>query len=362
MPSSFKKFLSKPIPMKFKILVFSLTIALSASAFAQTKKVPVKKKAVKKDSPPPVSPKVNEPPRVEVIFGEPNQATMNYPAIVTIAPDPFRIVFTDGEKLGSRKLAEIENLDFSKIKTFSLQNRYAKDFAEGELAPLIAKLFNESPNLEQLTLRYIKLKTLPAITNVNANLKQLDLERNELTVLPAGLENLTNLEKLNLDHNQLTTLPDALTKLRKLNSISLGHNSFTKFPEQMFSIPSLTFFSVYNSDINMLPDQFNQLPNLTALSVQKTKIATLPPTFSTLLKLEEVYLSHNEFKEFPASIAGLKDLIKVDLSKNPLDKRLFMQSIANIKWRGLLSLYDVPFTKAEYEAVSAKLKLMDVYY
>ena len=348
--------------MKFKIFVLSLVMASATSAFAQTKKAPVKKKPVKKYIPPAIKPEVNQPPRVEVILGEPNGANTNYAPMANVAPDLFRIVFTDGEKLGARKLEEIENLDFNTIKSFSLKNLYAKDFAEGELAPLISKLFNESPNLDELTLRYIKLKTLPAITKVNTKLKKLDLEKNDLSLLPAGIENFTNLETLNLDQNQLTTLPDELTTLKKLNSISLGHNSFTEFPEQIFGLPSLTFFSVYNSEISTLPDHFDQLPNLTAVSIQITKIATLPPSFATLLKLEEVYLSHNKFKEFPASITGLKDLIKVDLSKNPLDKTLFMESITKIKWRGLLSIYEVPFTKEEYKAVQAKLKLMDVYF
>ena len=81
-----------------------------------------------------------------------------------------------------------------------------------------------------------------------------------------------------------------------------------------------------------------------------------------MIKLNSIGLNGNQFAEFPVSAAGLKALKQVDFSNNPIDKKLFMQSLDAIKWRGLFSLYNLQLTKEEYESIQVKLKLIDVYY
>lgn len=345
--------------MKIKIILLFLSICIASSSYAQTKK-PIQKKVNK---PTPTIRRETIPESLKVAEPYPKYAAdqQNGPYIAE-APRSIRILLASGKTITAYKISEIATVDFKSIKNFSMDNSYLSKPNELELNTLIAKLFNESVQLEELSLRNAKLKTLPEITRTNTTLKKLSLSNNELDDLPIGFKNLLNLEELNIDGNKFKTLPNSLTKLKKLSSISLGENPFLVFPNQLFEIPSLKSFYIYKSEISELPNTFNKLPNLTEIAIQYTKISSLPATFSSLVKLKSITLDGNKFKDYPASILALKNLSSVNLSNNPIDKTLFFKSISNIKWSGLFAIYDINFTKKEYEAVQTKLKLIDVYY
>ncbi len=350
--------------MKTKALLLSVLICISAITYGQTKKSPNKKIPKAKTNIPVLKPeKYPEPPRVEVLLADPgaSNVTMSAPPMVE-APKQIRLYLTDGKMLTVRKVSELNNLDFKTIKKFKADNRYTPEFEEVDFNAFLTKLLNESPNLEELDLQDCQLKIIPKIRNQNAKLKSIDFSNNNLVELPEGLELFSNLEKLIVDHNQLSGLPQSISKLKKLNWISLDRNQFNKFPEQLFSIPTLETLSLYKNDLKTLPDQFNLLPNLTTLGIQYTNISSLPPSISKLSKLNSISLNGNQFAEFPASAASLIALTNVDFSNNPIDKKLFLQSLDAIKWRGLFGLYDLKLTKEEYEAVQTKLKLIDVYH
>lgn len=342
--------------MKKYTILFALLICLSAIGNAQTKKPTVKKKApvIKKEP-------IPEPPIVKGSTSKYDANQDMVPQVVEV-PRSIRISLTNDKTITAYKISEIANVDFKTIKSFSLDNRYAKNVSEAELNNLISKVFNESLQLEEVKLRNAKLKSLPEITRTNTTLKKLSLSENELDDLPIGLEKLVNLEDLNIDGNKFTTLPNSLTKLKKLTSISLGENPFLVFPNQLFDMPGLKAFYMYKSEINELPNNFNKLPNLTEVAIQYTKISSLPSSFASLVKLKSITLDGNQLKDYPASILALKSLSNVNISNNPIDKTLFFKSINNIKWCGLFAIYDLKFTKKEYEAVQTKLKLIDVYY
>lgn len=350
--------------MKTKALLTFVMICITAITYGQTKKTPNKKIPKPKTNIPVVKPeKYPEPPRVEVLLANPgtSDVAMSAPPIVE-APKQIRLYLTDGKMLTARKVLELQELDFKTIKKFKADNKYTPEFEELEFNTFLTKLLNESPNLEELDLKNCKLKSIPKILNQNAKLKIIDLSYNNLTELPEGLGLFPNLEKLILDNNQFSALPKNMSKLKKLNWISLDNNQFNKFPEELFSIPTLETLSLYKNDLKTIPDHFNLLPNLITLGIQYTNISSLPPSISTLSKLNSISLNGNQFSEFPASVARIKTLTQVDFSNNPIDKKLFMQSLDAIKWRGLFSLYDLKLTKAEYEAVEAKLKFIDVYH
>lgn len=342
-------------PMKLKTILFCLTICLSATSYAQTKK-PIKKKTpvIKLE---PVPEIIKEPEPVSKYGADQN--TVPY---LTEAPRSIGISLANGKTIAVYKISEIADVDFKLIKTFRLNNRYAKNVDAAELNALISKVFNEAVQLEELQLHNAKLKSLPEITRLNTSLKKLSVSENELDDLPIGLEKLVNLEELNIDENKFKTLPNSLTKLKKLRSISIGENPLLVFPNELFEIPSLKAFYIYKSEITELPNSFSKLPNLTEIAIQSTKISSLPSSFALLTKLKSISLESNQFKDYPASILASKSLSNVNLSHNPIDKTLFFKSIANIKWRGLFAIYDINFTKKDYEAVQAKLKVMDVYY
>ena len=351
--------------MKIKIIVLSILICISATSYGQIKKSPNKKiPKAKTDIPVIKQIKYPEPPHVEVLLADPrnnNETTISAPPIVE-APKQIRLDLTDGKTLTARNVSELAQIDFKSIKKIKSDNRYTPAFEVDAFNAFLEKLLNESPNLEELDLENCKLESIPKITNRNSNLKIINLSYNRLTDLPEGLELFPNVEKLILDNNQFSALPQSVSKLKKLNWISLSHNQFTKFPEELFSIPNLETLSLYKNDLKTLPNHFNLLPNLITLGIQYTNISSLPASISKLSKLNSISLNGNQFIEFPASAASLKSLTQFDFSNNPIDKKLFMQSLDAIQWRGLFGLYDLKLTKEEYEAVQTKLKLIDVYY
>lgn len=342
--------------MKIKTILFALVICISATSYAQTKN-PIKKKAIPVIKREPVPEPIKKAEPISK-YG----ADQNMVPHLTEAPKSIRISLANGKSISAYKISEIADVDFATIKSFSINNRYAKNVDEKELSDLISRVFNEAVQLEELKLSNAKLKSLPEITRLNTSLKKLSVSENELDDLPIGLEKLVNLEELNINKNKFKTLPNSLTKLKKLTSISMGENLFLVFPNQLFEIPSLKAFYIYKNEIAELPDNFNKLPNLTEVAIQSAKISKLPPSFASLTKLKSISLESNQFKDYPASILALRSLSSVNISNNPIDKALFFKSINNIKWRGLFAIYDIKFTKKEYEAVQAKLKLIDVYY
>ena len=350
--------------MKIKIIVLSILICISAMTFGQTKQSGNKKIPKAKTHIPVVKQeKYAEPPTVEMLLANPGDgsATMSAPPMAE-APKQISLYLTNGEMITARKVSELDNIDFKKIKKFKSDNRYTPEFEEVAFNTFLEKLLNESPNLEELDLQNCNLKIIPKIVNQNTNLKSIDLSDNSLKDLPEELGLFPNLEKLIVDNNQLSELPASITKLKKLKWISLDKNQFKKFPEKLFSISTLETLTLYKNDLNNLPDQFNLLSKLITLDLQHNNISSLPPSISTLSKLNSIGLNRNQFAELPSSVASLKTLKHVDFSNNPIDKRLFMQSLDAIQWRGSFSLYDLKLTKEEYEAVQTKLTLIDVYY
>ena len=338
---------------------------MSAMTFGQTKQSPNKKIPKAKTNVPVVKQiKYTEPPRVEVLLADPrnNNETAIYAAPIVEAPKQIRLHLTDGKTLTARNVSELNKLDFKTIKKFKADNRYISEVEKVSFNAFLEKLLNETPNLEELDLQNCNLKIFPKIVNQNTNLKSIDLSENNLKDLPEELELFPNLEKLIVDNNQLEELPQSITKLKKLKWISLDRNNFKNFPEKLFSISTLEILTLYKNDLKTIPDQFNLLTKLKTLDLQYTNISSLPPSISKLTKLNSIGLNGNQFIEFPASAASLKTLTHADFSNNPIDKKLFMQSLDAIKWRGLFSLYDLKLTKEEYEAVQTKLTLIDVYY
>ena len=346
--------------MKIKILVLSIFLGTTAMSYGQTKKTIVKKKPAV-DSKMPVIEKVppSPPPKSS---GQPVDRQSYGSMMAVEAHRQVRVNLTDGKSITAKSISELANIDFKTITKFTAENRYTPELEEAEFSAFLERLFNESEYLEELNVPNCKLKALPSIRNINANLKTLDISNNKLTELPEGLEKFVNLTKLVLADNKLAELPESITKLNKLTWISLSGNSFTEFPTEIFEIPSLKIIDLYRNKIIDVPDLFNLLPNLTKFSMQYNRIDSIPPSFATLSKLTEVSLNGNQFKAFPAGVAAVKSLVSVDFSNNPIEKTLFMQSLAAIKWRGLLGLYNLKLTKEEYKAVVAKLKLIEVYY
>lgn len=176
-----------------------------------------------------------------ITFAQTNPQETDEPAMMLMseAPAQIEISLIDGSKFRARKIAELSNLDFKRITSFTF---YYPDENNSKVQfdSLLNSLLNGSPNLEVLKFSYGELKALPEIYNVNTKLKKLDLSHNKLKIQPVGLENFPNLEHLNLEDNNLKALPESLSTLKNLNFVDFSLNSIDK-DLFMKSISSLKF-------------------------------------------------------------------------------------------------------------------------
>ncbi|MGJ1430780.1 leucine-rich repeat domain-containing protein [Sphingobacterium spiritivorum] len=269
------------------------------------------------------------------------------------------------------KATEINTFDLDKIKCIEI-------FAlNKESAPLdkdiLDKIFNLTPHLEELTLHH-NLTKLPEILSPSKKLRILDLSRNKLDSIPESIGRFTTLKILKCDYNEhLKALPSSIVQLSDLELLSLYGTGFEEFPQEIFSLSKLTKLYLAGplqignqvkspKKINSIPDQFAKLPELTDLSIRYTNISTLPASITKLLKLEELSLSGNAFKTFPDQLKAMKGLVIVDFGNNPVDPKTFINSLHNIKWRGLFYLHDLGLDNVQQEKIQAMLSTIDVYY
>lgn len=72
-----------------------------------------------------------------------------------------------------------------------------------------------------------------------------------------------------------------------------------------------------------------------------------------LKNLNELYLDGNKMRVFPDLVKRFSKLVVFGMSNNPLDFEAYKQSIKGIKWRGLLYLADVGFTRISIRRITA---------
>ncbi|MGJ1318919.1 leucine-rich repeat domain-containing protein [Sphingobacterium spiritivorum] len=295
------------------------------------------------------------------------QEIMMSPAIF----NELKLKLTNDSVLFLNKAAEINTFDLDKIKCIEITALNKQSPALD--SDILDKIFNYTPHLEELVL-HSNLTGLPEISSPGKKLRVLDLSRNNLDIIPEGIGQLTALEILRCDYNEhLKALPPSIAQLSKLQLLSLYGTGFEEFPEEIFSLSTLTKLYLTGhpqigtqvktpKKINSIPDQFAKLPELTDLSIRYTNISTLPASITKLLKLEELSLSGNAFKTFPDQLKAMKGLVIVNFGNNPVDPKTFINSLHNIKWRGLLYLHDLGLDKVQQEKIQTLLSTIDVYY
>lgn len=86
-------------------------------------------------------------------------------------------------------------------------------------------------NVQEIYLKWNKLKNLPSWIADFSNVTNLYLFGNCLENLPPSLGQMTKLTVLDLSANQLRELPSCLGCLKNLNSLQLNHNFIKSLPQ-----------------------------------------------------------------------------------------------------------------------------------
>ena len=126
--------------------------------------------------------------------------------------------------------------------------------------------------------------------------------------------------------------------------------------------PNLEVLKFSFGNITTLPEITNINTKLQRLDLSHNKLESLSIKLDKFPNLEQLNLEDNEFEAIPRSLASLNNLKDFNFSRNSIDVDLFLQSLSNLKFEGILRLFRLGLTEVEYGNIKAKLKLIDVYH
>lgn len=98
---------------------------------------------------------------------------------------------------------------------------------------VIDEVIGELPNLEEVGIAHVGLKTVPSWIRQLKKLRILHLFGNKLTELPPWLNELRHLERLAVENNELKSLPSALLSLPHLRWLEIKGNSEILVPPEI---------------------------------------------------------------------------------------------------------------------------------
>lgn len=192
--------------------------------------------------------------------------------------------------------------------------------------------FSIFTNLQELTLRYDRLSTLPKGLTKLSRLKMLDISANSFTVLPAELSQLCYLEELYLNKENKLDVEKSFSVINQLPSLKRLHMDSMvniKLPKTLPLNTSLEYLSFRYSNLNKIPSALTSFKNLKVLDLEGNKITSLSRKLKRIESLEELSLGLS-------SNLNLKKAFKV-ISQTPHLSLLHFDNTQITQWPADLS-------------------------
>ena len=152
---------------------------------------------------------------------------------------------------------------------------------------------------------------------------------------------LTSLEELTISYNGLSTIPDSISELDNLKFLYANGNHFNCVPNSILSLPNLNYLELAGCNISEIPNNIDTLSNLIILELAENNLSSLPSSIGNMSSLRYIGLNYNEFYEFPNEVLTLKNLEDLAINNNHLieipdeistiigDKTVFSLDITN---------------------------------
>ena len=169
--------------------------------------------------------------------------------------------------------------------------------------------------IDSLSLKGLRISTLPESIRFLKNLSILDVSSNLLLDFPEAIGNLTNLRKLDVSDNQLNVLQENLSNLTHLEELIVFDNNLSAIPESIASLVNLKVLDCSNNEITALPHNISALCALEVLSCSSNRITAFPVAIEKLSNLSVLDISNNPVYILPEGVCKLKKLRYLDLSK-----------------------------------------------
>jgi hypothetical protein len=172
----------------------------------------------------------------------------------------------------------------------------------------ILRIWNCGHEETKLTLKDLKLTSLPEIIWELQQLKELDLGDNRLRSLPEGIGRLKNLTALDLYSNCLSSLPDSIGQLQKLEFLTLYSNCLSSLPDSIGQLRNLKELDLDYNCLSSLPDSIGQLQSLWRIDARLNSLQRLPDSLGQLQNLSYLNLRGNPLQGIPESLGQNRDL------------------------------------------------------
>ena len=234
-----------------------------------------------------------------------------------------------------RSLEEL-HLRFNKIKELPgnmchLREMRKLDLRDNELVMIPGPAIERWVQLEELFMSNNKLASLvlpPALRGC-IKLKHLELRENVLEHVPVEIGSLCNLERLNLSKNKITSVPGEVPAgLVKLKELFLADNKIAGvLPPEMGAMTQLRILSLSNNKITALPPELGNCTEIEELWIVKNSLKEVPETIRSWSKCQEIILRDNKpLKKLPEGISFLPKLRELDLrgTKCSLDRQILL--------------------------------------
>ena len=146
---------------------------------------------------------------------------------------------------------------------------------------------------ELVNLQYLNLDNNPGLNIKEVNweempqLRELKLTRLDLKSVPTGIFSIPHIEKLDLYRNKIKDLPSAIAPFSsRLTHLDLSYNLLPSLPNWLFELENLQKLFVEWNRLEWIPREIEKLDQLRVLHLHANYLSTLPTSLSKLTQLQ----------------------------------------------------------------------------
>jgi len=158
----------------------------------------------------------------------------------------------------------------------------------------------------------------------NKTTKVINLSQKEIGPLPASIAKLEVVEELTLQYDSITSIPEELGSLTNLRILNLSGNSFSVVPESLIRLQKLETLLLGRTEITKVPGFLSELKNLKTLALDETKISFTEEDVEILSRIPHLEILDitlcKKVTTLPKNISKLSHLKELQMGKVQLER------------------------------------------
>jgi internalin A len=171
----------------------------------------------------------------------------------------------------------------------------------------------------KLSLRGLRLQSLPESLFELTHLTALDLRSNEIAIVPNEIRKLHQLKDIFLNHNRISEFPYPLLSMPEIEVLELSGNYIDAIPDEISNIECLQHLNISNNKDIRISKGLCDLKNLKSLVAASIGLKTIPDEITDCKALRTLNVSGNGIKNIPNSFTRLENLRSLNIDPNQLE-------------------------------------------